>query len=398
MKRWFRMGYPPTWMCAVPIVLMLGLGACHFVWLMAYGADATRDFFRVAFQMCVLIAAISSVAMAGFRLTRFPENTYGDWLAQTPWTSNKRLPFGPWHPVWYDIIPLALLGVVPAGAIWIGSTIPGGLRSEMSPWIGLFLASVLFLSVWTLGGVVVVRKDWRWVELAGVAWMGGFLHFIRWPSLTPWLFTYSGLSLLGWTAFAWFAMNSRLKRFTDQHELNEMASTKHSQTAAIGTYGVLSPGHRPSVGWGPTAKKYRSTLGAILVALTSLVFSTLPNWEPVLLIACGAVPILCGLIATAFIAAGQCSHLNLFARWSRKRLIVPGYDVIWLYCLGIMIPGFLILQMGRDGFLPPHIAGPLCIAISLLLALRLHPGHRRWTLTAPCRYTLTRRKEKLVSS
>ena len=184
-----------------------------------------------------------------FRFTRYPMNSgsYHSWLGTTPWTPKHRTPFGPWHPVLKDLIPLGILGLVAAvhvGLIaWFQSQsmyagVPHDMRIIDSALCAMMAPLVVFLVTCIVTAYLFVALQWNWSIYVPVLCIGVLAHLLFVVSETVFVTVLLVLVVCGV-----FAVWKRL--FSVLNRLNESTFTTLTVTPIGGTsspvFELLSP-------------------------------------------------------------------------------------------------------------------------------------------------------------
>jgi hypothetical protein len=373
IRTWFRV--------VLPIENVVGVALlCDWLfyaaWMIFEGA-ATRT--PGTFQAWEGLSLLNLALYGIFRGTAFHPlfyKTYRTWLKNSPWTSRLPLPFGPVQLVVQDAIVVALLvalcmlrnaGTHPAWMV-LAFLIPCLLR--------------LAESVATLGAV--------WYAYAAAFGIGLAFRLREWPwwSLGVALVVYGILDA---------GVRRTLARF---HEWNFDWIDEHP------SMGFNDPSVRQrreqrstSLGWpldrlSPclTIPSIRYRDGYLISVLTGwwtyLTYQLFP-WvdaspEASLLIQRMVVPMVPSTIAIFRIGKymlGYLPPISLLGRIASGRLIIPGYDKIFvapLLALLLTIGGpHLLAQFA----VPPSIAVFLLSAVATAIALNLGPTLQSWQLT-----------------
>lgn len=407
MNRWYRQSLPPKSMMLALLVLFLiadlvGMGA----WL-AWGQLIERNarfLIWVPFVgFGVVACAIAGLIFAGFRLQRYPDRTgtkdFHSWLASTPWQPSKRTPFGPWHPVWLDVIPLSILGVVagahaavlcPALATSKGQAMvwPDALLNVIIP--AALAPAAMFFFGWTAGAYGFQWSRWNWSVYLPLLWLGVFIHIWRLTSLEL-AFPILGVSCLGLMFVTWRRMQLELTKVPEFHTALSDVAPKPRRTST--TYGALSPAPQdPQFAAGLQSLRPKAFAAGLLL----FVWLTLLPWGS------GSVNYLTVALALFILAVFRMaaygeiltSHLGLLARWSTRQFIVPSYDRVWIPSVVMIVAGLATYGLVPLGVLPATLGGALSIAVPVVIGLAMGPDYTTWSLTAPCRYSRRQQQQR----
>ena len=397
MNRWYLQSVPErdkALMLAV-IVVLADLAAVA-VWL-AWGRWIERPsaimvflpFMVVAPGVCCFAAGAAGI----FRFRRFPTDcgAYHLWLGTTPWTPKHRTPFGPWHPVLKDLIPLGILGLVAAvhvGLIaWFQSQsmyagVPHDMRIIDSALCAMMAPLVVFLATWIGTAYLFVAWQWNWSIYVPVLGLGVLAHLLFWVSETVFVTVLLVLVVCGV-----FAVWKRL--FTVLNRLNESTFTNLTVTPIGGTsspvFELLSPR-----GYKSKAVQFLELLRSksLAVGILLLVCLTIFPWKSEMLLLLAISGLVFAMVRLAIVADRHSSHLSLAARWGTRRLIVPEYDKIFLPPLYMVITSWTLLVLGYFKVVSLSVACPLSIIVPLMIGIVWNPDFERWSLTTPVAYFL----------
>lgn len=324
-----------------------------------------------------LVAA--AVIFALYRLFRFhpaANRYYAAWLRQTPWTPDKPLPLGPVHPVWQDVAVLAVLGAI---AMW---------HAHRSPLMPAAAFGITCLTVMTI--VLGFTRVWS----AFVAL--GFL----WPALML-------CPVADWRLAALFSLitlvvawgNDRCLRdfrrwgAPEVQNLNAVARGRSDLNIEIRIEGFgLDLAH---LGWPYTMLSPKFRRRSISWRASFWLGTVLAWWVYCILVATDAdpkpmLPLSCAMIGAAVRVVIYCSNVapntNIWGRIASGRIILPGFDRVFLTPLAAVLAG-----IAAGGFIPDAgVCHPMVEAISLGLILFIllagGPGLEGWLLTAPLRF------------
>lgn len=314
---------------------------------------------------------------------------YRRWLATVPWNAAQPLPDGPVLLVPQDLIPTALLTL-------------GSLRlSEFHQQVHWYLVGGLASGAWLLASLpVLFLVGPRWIAFAVSFAAGGVIRFAGDSSVLA-----SGL-YCGMLALTQYGHYRALQRF-HLWDLNWLDRQGLAQSLA-GDHQALIQAQSQQLGWPhePLAPQ-PDRLPRLLTPLKGGLLALLIAWQ--IDSACVAIEQLSGqqfhsgalilfVSVTAFIMAiarcalymsGHAAPLGLFGRLATGRLIIPGYDQIFLAPATVLIwtgGGAVILQQLQ---VPPvHAASGLLLG-AIFFITTMPPDLRRFHLTGNHRLTPT---------
>lgn len=314
-----------------------------------------------------MVLGLTAAGYACFRLARFHPacNTpYAEWLKLTPWTAAKPLPLGPIHPVWQDAALIALLMAITRWHAHGASTIP----------------LVAFGLVYSLGltALLAVTRRWWHCFLLGLLWPAFLL-----PALRGWL---GGVIIVAVGAVLWHGHRQSLRAFPAGFA-NADATRNLLQTDISA---INAPGPDNRVGWplqvlSPKLKtKSMATKTAVATSLllgwwtfcfnAGIPLDPAPEWILVLAIAGALVRL--GLYGSAVMAP-----MHLGGRIVSERLILPGYDQVFLTPLAAAAGGMVAYELARrsGAWYPEAEAGGVALVWCVLFAGG--PTLQHWMLT-----------------
>ena len=121
--QWYRLSLPPRMLTIVGIGGLVVSQSVPIAFWLTLPSNTTPAEVPELWKF-LLVPAMFSTMLAllfgGHRSTRLPEpgSDYANWLMRTAWTPEHRTPFGPWRPMWWDLIPIGLLTIVAASNGW----------------------------------------------------------------------------------------------------------------------------------------------------------------------------------------------------------------------------------------------------------------------------------------
>jgi len=332
-----------------------------------------------------LLLGAAAVLYALYRLWRFHPAwnlAYAAWLRLSPWTPDKPLPLGPVHLVWQDAV---VIGALAALARW---------HAQADPTIPLILFGAVYLAGMTF--LLLLTRTWVPCLLLGFLWSAPIIPALRGP---PTLGIIAGLIVV-----TWYGYRKSLRAFPWRRgEANGPASIRTSRPKSpleleIRIDGLSnSPAARtPSLGW-PFLWISPKAVHSSVATSTSLSLSALFAWWTYCLMAgleappdCAPMLFVFALIAALSRLAIYCSGLrppfNIWGRLASGRIIVPGFDQVFVTPLIVVVVGSIGGAAVRVSE-PWHQASAAGVmALLWFLLLNGGPSLRRWILTGQHRY------------
>ena len=389
MKRSFPFNskaiWPPAGLVAVFVIFYAMVDAG--LWIIARGAGHRREeIFEMAeirnFRAVILGAAAGCYAL--YRLWRFHpfcNRRYAAWLASSPWTPDKPLPLGPIYPVWQDAV---VLGILTGVAHW---------HAHVSPTLPAMVFGFIFLAAMTL--LLAFTRTWMPCLLLGVLWPAPSLPLLR------------GLETLGiiasLIAVIWYGYRKSLQAFPwKRHDLKHPNSTTGSEVKPIMEIEIRIPGlpNTPSartldLGW-PFFWLSPGIECNSISRSTSFFISALVGWWTYCAIAGLQMPFSSGAILFLAVPGAllrlvvYCSGLgpsfNLWGRLASGRIIVPGFDRVFVTPLCVVawaIAGGIVIRYSGSW---SSAASAFVVASTCFLLLSGGPTMRNWILTGQHRY------------
>lgn len=358
--------WPPLWV-VVSLAIVYGLFSA-FVWLVAvtsriHLADIA-DMQEMAIWRRIFFGAVVA-GYAVYRLFRFHpffNRGYRAWLAWSPWTPDRPLPLGPVHLVWQDA---AVIGALMVVAAW---------HAHVDPLLQLGVFGLVYC-----GGLTLL------LAVTGCAAFFLALGFL-WPALLlP--------AARGWPSFGLVAVLLVVLGRGYLHSRKSFTRPPRSEKSIWQT--DLSMGSTANLGW--PYKRLSPGFSSVPLSLTmSLLVSLLIGWwyyciatcsdgvlmpELIVIFACMA-----GLLRSAQYCSAIAPPFNLWGRLVTGRLIVPGFDQVFLTPLMAVLLGFagciLIRHSGSW-----HVEAEACVIAALwFLLLGGGPTYRKWILTGQHRF------------
>lgn len=390
--RWLSSAYPHGVLLGVVLgIVALYVGEWLFMgvlWLI-YGATPDGWKHLLGYRIGILTVLAAVAMWRSVHANPAYNELYRRWLCTTPWTPDKRLPYGSveptmqdgvliaaamiawasWPGAWY--VPLAFLLPYSAAltrlnfragkdaavfaAAGLAALLPLSLLQLNWPWLPAAMAGLIFLA--TLAGWRLTRADYpweytrRWKHTAGV---GGSAERDKavsawWPRVHPWpnldlapMLTWRQV-LMGATLAGWFA---GVATFTAQFFVHNLLQLDDG-----GVIGAEIPVQIATA----------TTLGiGIAFAIVRLIFYALWCAPPI----------------------------SLAGRWATRRWIIAGYDRVLIpSALAVAVSVALPIELGYLDC-PLAISAFATVFLATAAALGLGPTLADWSLTGEYRMVL----------
>jgi hypothetical protein len=322
-----------------------------------------------------------------YRVIRFHPRLrpgYAAWLRSLPWSPPDPLPLGPVHLVWVDALVFAVLGGL---TYWI---YPRPLTLlQVLPFIAL--GSLTFYSLALLLGTL--RQTVHVVIVAAL------LPLLLYPQPRP---LQAGLVMLAIYLVLWHAHRRDMAAFPlepiradrRQDDLEEAVD----RGLLHGLYIVSGPEHRArGRTWADVLCKcaLAAWWAHVIVALMADEFRT--DWQNVA--AQMARPGMANVLrffwtilyVFLFVSRlwvylnGHLPPTNWRGRLLRGRLIIPGYDVVFIAPACLVAFGLWGPMALQALAVPPQALPALSVFVLMLIALGMGPSRQRWQWLAPHR-------------
>jgi hypothetical protein len=359
--RWFLVVMPPSWATALFLLAYSALTAC-LIYVTHILKDADSMVIVRSQRDVVVLGAF--VLLAVYRATFFHplfREKYREWLMIAPWNASKRLPAGPIHLVFQDLVIVAI-GIA---LLWDG-------KYQFLP--SMYLSSyllILTVAIWSTGihGIGYVL-----VFALGLA--------LRLRNDTA----YSLVVLLISYAIANLGLRYSLQRFPWENEFPRMkkfVSMRDSKATGkdlLGwPFGVLTPKR------GITT----ATIGHITIHVILIIWlghAALFDARPTIILALLAP--LCFVISSAA-AVGRVfmycrAHhppINLWGRIFTFRWIIPRYDYVFIGPLCMVLFGATLPAALYAIGLGASFCVPIGLAAVYASAVLIGPSFDTWQLT-----------------
>ena len=387
MKRSFHSNlvWPPLWVVLIFALLYVTLEASTWLIQYPYGYANSSDFEEIErIRRLMLIGA--AVWYALYRIWRFHpacNPAYAAWLTLSPWTADKSLPLGPVHPVWQDGLVLAALAAF------------ARLRTGLDPMLLLFGFGLAYLIAMTL--VLAITRRWRSSLVLGFLWPALVLPTIR--GLPEQAAIMAAIVLFIWhghreslRAFPWGYLTGLGQPLNPQPR-----SLLHAQIELRipGLSSAMLDTSSRAVGWPYLALTPKVQHPAVS-SLTSCWLALLFGWWTFCLCAFLEITVPPGLLLTLFICAAAIRLLiycgtvtppfNVWGRLTSGRLIIPGFDRVFLTPLAVIVLGIVGgALLPRDGAWANRSTAFLVTVLWFVL-LAGGPTLQNWFLTGHHRW------------
>lgn len=367
--------WPPTLLVVLFAVLYGLVVIC--LWLTELAVPNTTGTITNLPEIAKFRAAIlagAAAVYAAYRLWRFHpacNPAYAAWLRLSPWSADRPLPVGPIHWVWQDA---AVLGVLAAIAAW---------NAHADPWLPV----MVFVLVYLVGMTLLLVATHRW-------WSCFILGFL-WPALVlPGVVGWPGwIILAAIIAVIWPGHRQSLKAFPWEFRKKPTRrphSPLQTEVRIAGLNDASAAGTQYNLGWPvlalspkvqPVSISPRTNLAlALLVgwwsfcAIERLKINPLP--ELIVLFA-----IVAAIIRVGIYCAGVMPPFNVWGRLATGRIVVPGFDRVFLTPIAVVLTGILGgIIIKRSGTWYP-VAESCVMAVIWYVLFGGGPTLRNWALT-----------------
>lgn len=359
---------------ALLTMALLGLGSLAAAQIWWSDSEVWGEVWRILNGFALLGILLGSAFYGFWRacaFNPFMNRRYGDWLANTPWTSQQPLPFGPVRLVWIDVVIVAV-GCAYAACFPTFGEAEFGTLFRMGP-----IPAVAFLAGHLLG---------LWLSLMRTGVKPAVLLVVFVPFL---VFPHRSLAgalivLAGFYLFCHWGFKRAMAQFPDGLDQFRHEPSEELQQAAWKLINwpqtlLAEPLVKQSLSIGQAA-----ALAAIL-SFWAYVFLWIPGELLVHVVDRGDVPLVAGLAAAALavgrFAVYRCRHAPPIDLWGRIRNGIwrlRGYDPIYLAPLGILAAGLIIGVPSAMLGLPLALTLALDLWVLIFVALMLPPDFREW--------------------
>jgi hypothetical protein len=302
------------------------------------------------------------------------DKSYGTWLAQTPWRPSMPLPFGPAHLVWQDlavVLSLTLLAILPPN--W-------GVRIAYIPVafaVAFCAASAVLL--------LVIQIYWAVVALILLAGVGAILWANVWWCL---------LISIAMCGVACLGIIYSLRDFPYTEEKRAALGlvafpTRPALDVALAVVPIRNVGrwHRLITSQSLTI----ALVAGVLFFFIAYHFRNEPNAAKGMLYVETLIVIFAVFSRVLIYVDGRRSPISPLGRLATRRLIIPGYDRVFVGPLIALVVGLLLphamIWLGTAAI----AAVPISLTVFVALVVLLPPGIERWYYTGHYRIPAVRR-------
>ncbi|MGD9856775.1 MAG: hypothetical protein AB7U20_17645 [Planctomycetaceae bacterium] len=374
MRTMLRVVLPQSWALPLLVVLYVGSDAA----MILFGAPLRWGWLPVEHilgSVLLMQAAVVYGAHRGLYFHPFFRTQYREWLAGTPWTPRQRLPNGPVHIVWQDVLLLSAA----TGLMFRGSEIaPAALPAAfLVTWLVVQVPALTFTGQGWAGFTVLMLLGafFRLVETPVIA--GGCLlaaYLAAWTGLRRSLASLREWDLRWWesqgmTNFSSESLQNAAKAKLLGWPFDQM-SLKPPEVRIPLLAGIAVS---VLVGWGNHVLLYHLARQAGFAGPANDV------WEYRALLAVPALLLAGGRVATY--CSGYRPPISLAGRWFTGRWVIPRYDLV-------IAPALLVLAVYGMGTsilpllgVPRVVGGPPLLSLMTLIALTMPPSLSGWRLT-----------------
>ena len=308
------------------------------------------------------VLGMMAIAYGGYRVAAFHpvyRKDYCDWLKATPWRFGQPLPLGPIHIVLQDIINIGVLtglsmlhvdGQLPIMA----SLFLGGYLFNMT--LALFCTQQnlhAFLLLYGFGGLLYVQNDP--LEILGLLVM---LYVIAVQGLNNSLRSFD----------QWTLNLSSLNRIAEKQQ-EKLLGWPHDHLAP--KQARFAPGLITS---SAIAGLFGWVAGGLLVNVPP------KDFRDASFMLMALVPV-AGLVRLVTYLNGYAPPLSLLGRLRTGRLLIPGFDVVFVAPLLMLAIQLTFVKLVERGFVFPIAVVSTLIAIGILIGLQFPPRLDAWRLT-----------------
>lgn len=347
------------------------------------------------------VGALVMLVWAGLRALAYhplTNSTYLTWLRTTPWQPGKPLPLGPLGATTQDCLVLAAMSLV----------------THIFTRVDLYVIPMVFLTAYCITALsILVRAGEKPCAYAVAFGLGVPLGLLVWP----WG-SFAGLVAL--YGVAHWGLERSLCRFPWEPDVSAtVLSGRFSRSGTLSvpeqeSFKSAGLGDRAlrhlvnDLGWPMRSLRYRwlrprlSRIDAVLLAflpgyyvgLATFVYSFYSRNQTGLAEGNSAQP-MTGVLSIMFVVAalvrlmgylnGHTSPISLSGRLYTGRIIIPGYDIVFVTPLAAALAGVgTAVEMARHGFNSGSVAAG-SITVFLLILLNGGPSMCRWRLTGAFR-------------
>jgi hypothetical protein len=299
---------------------------------------------------------------------------YRQWLMTTPWSPGTPLPFGPVHLTWQDAVILALA----AALVWI--------------WPLSMLVPLAFLAPYCATLCLVNFRTGQDESLLAVVFATallplGIVQFVAWPWMLPLLAAIIvAASLWGWRRALRLYPWEGLPRFgamaLNRERPNSVGSRRFDELWPLVNPAGLDQ-LKPAITWKETVLLSTALAWAagiavftVQVAEQAVIGPSDPACESAIE-AANCIVLLFAWLAAIFrvmtYVVRCAAPISLSGRWATGRLLIPGYDQIFLAPLLTLAVGYVGLPGLTAIGLPLSVATSLAVLALALVTLGMGP-------------------------
>jgi hypothetical protein len=377
--------WPPFWAVIIFVFVYATLEAGMWLIHYSYGGSSPSDFEEIG-RIRGLVLFGTAVGYAIYRIWRFHpacNPAYAAWLMLSPWTAAKPLPLGPIHPVWQDGIVLAALASL------------GYWHASIEPMMLLLAFGLAYLIGMTL--LLAITRRWRSCLVLGFLWPALLLPKIR--GLPEQAALMAAVIL-----FIWHGHRESLRAFPWGYStglrqpLSPQPRSLMQVQIELQIPGLSNPALDTSskaMGWPYVALAPKVQHPAVS-NVVSLCLALLFGWWTFCLCAFFQETVPPVLVLAVFIGAAGIRLLiycltvtppfNVWGRLAFGRLVVPGFDRVFLTPLTVIVLGMVGgALLPRDGAWANRSTG-LLVAVLWFVLLAGGPTLQNWFLTGHHRW------------
>jgi hypothetical protein len=365
MIRWLPIVWPPWWSLLIAAFFYAAI-ECHLLiqeWLLRRPFISMHDA-EVQKLLGITIGFVTFVytvyRVAAFHPLLRPD--YTQWLKATPWTARKRLPLGPVHLVWQDLILVTIVVVV----CW-------PRLQERALMIAQFFV-VVYAAILGLFHGFTCAKSWGYAVGFGVGAM-------VLCALNPWVFP---LVAAVTYIIAYLGLRVSLARFPWEGTPVQQAfkAPSGSKNRALGwPYDRVGP--RPTDTYSiPLSDALAiSALTGWLFFAVSYNLRSFPDAMSGRFVVCIGILLVAAVARVLLYCFGYCPPLNLLGRLLLGRWIIAGYDQVFvapLLTVAVCTAAWYFpISTGVDSLWTT----PFAFAAGWLVLLGMGPSLQVWRLT-----------------
>ncbi len=382
---------------AVPFALV-----CLLVW---FDPDTREGAFTALSCFSVIFAIIYSSGRV-FVYHPYARKKYREWLAWTPWTYGKPLPLGTFHPKWGDLFVLVVLAGYAMLCLYIATDWNPDSLMSVESWMivpGVFAAAILayLISLFMTIGDDPVTTQTVWALLP--------LSF--YPHQNPWI-------AAGVLTVIYIVIRIGIRRTLGKFPWNRDDWNDTSRQAFL-----RKLAHSGLIGWpyrqiGPELPEGNKT-----TILQTLVYSLISAWWMFVIFHLVEMRFMaeletngltiqdltnstdhqgvnlegmlnffkwCVLVAAIFASlnkvilfiSGARPPINLRGRIMTRRLIIPGYDKLFVVpILNVLLTWALVELLLYVNIRPLALSPAICLFTILFLLMLPYPSTKQWRYT-----------------